>query len=163
MTPEDQRVFFDAELRPHRSLGPSGFAIVMAVATGFGFVIGIMFMIAGAWPVLGFCGLEILLLYIAFRLNYRAGLRREHISVTGRGLRIRYLAPDGRVSNWETEPSWLRVSVENPRRGAGRIVLSSRGQQTSIGSFLTHTERQELADALETAIQEYRSTPYQGA
>lgn len=161
--PEDLRVYFDAELRPHRSLGPSGFAIVMAVATGFGFVIGVTFMMIGAWPVLGFCGLEILLLYIAFRLNYRAGLRRERVMVTDRGLHIRYLAPNGRTSEWETEPNWLRVSVENPRRGAGRIVLSSHGRQTSIGSFLTNAERTELADALESAIQLYRSAPHQDA
>lgn len=156
------RVYFDAELRPHRSLGPSGFVIVMAVATGFGFVIGVSFMMIGAWPVFGFCGLEILLLYIAFRMNYRAGLRRERILLTGRGLKIRYQAPNGRINDWEMEPSWLRISVENPRQGAGRITLSSRGRQTSVGDFLTPAERTDLAEALEDAIQRYRSAPYPG-
>ena len=157
-TPEgpQERVYFNTELRPHRSLGPSGFAIVMAVATGFGFVIGVTFMLIGAWPVFGFCGLEILLLYVAFRLNYRAGLRRERILLTDRGLQVRYRAPDGTTRDWESEPNWLRISVENPRRGAGKITLSSHGRQTSIGRFLTHGERTDLAEALESAIRQYR-------
>lgn len=162
-TPPPERIYFDAELRPHRSLGPSGFAIVMTVATGFGFVIGVTFMMVGAWPILGFCGLEILGLYIAFRMNYRAGMRREYVRVSDRGLQVRYLAPNGRIRDWESEPSWLRIDVENPRRGAGRITLSSHGRQTSIASFLTHTERTELAEALESAIRDYRAAPYPGS
>lgn len=157
-----ERVYFNTELRPHRSLAPSGFVIVMAVATGFGFVIGVTFMLIGAWPVLGFCGLEILLLYIAFRMNYRAGLRRERILLTDRGLQVRYRAPDGTTRDWDSEPNWLRMTVENPRRGAGKITLSSHGRQTSIGSFLTHGERTDLAEALELAIRQYRRMSYPG-
>src|SRR3546814_5288173 len=71
--PARSRVFFDAVLLPHRSLGPRGFRILMLVAGGGACVIGTSFMLMGAWPVTGFCGLEILLLYIAFRLNYRSG------------------------------------------------------------------------------------------
>jgi uncharacterized membrane protein len=157
------RIYFDAELAPHRSLGPSGFLIVMAFSTGVGFVIGVTFMLIGAWPIFGFCGLEIALLYIAFRLNYRDARRREYIRLTDRGLYVRYLAPNGRIRDWETpQPNWLRVSVENPLRGAGSITLSSHGRHTSIASFLTHAERIDLAEALESAIQHYRSAPLPG-
>jgi uncharacterized membrane protein len=157
-----ERVYFNTELRPHRSLGPSGFAIVMAVATGFGFVIGVTFMLIGAWPVFGFCGLEILLLYVAFRMNYRAGLRRERILLTDRGLRVRYQAPDGKTRDWDSEPNWMRITVDNPRRGGGSIILASHGRQTSIASFLTHGERTDLAEALESAIRQYRRMPFPG-
>jgi len=161
-TPDDgvETVYFDAELRPHRSLGPGGFLAVMAVATGFGFVIGVGFMLIGAWPVLGFCGLELALLYGAFRLNYRAGRRREWIRLTGRGLEIRARAPNGAVQTWAAEPSWLRVEVENTRRGGGRITLSSHGHGTAIGAFLTPAERVDVADALRAAIARYRAAPH---
>ena len=81
-------VYFDAELRPHRRLSPNGFAIVMLSASILDFAIGISFMVAGAWPVLGFCGLELILLYAAFRLNYHSGRRCEHICLTDGGLRF---------------------------------------------------------------------------
>ena len=35
------------------------------------FVAGVVFLLMGAWPVFGFFGLDVLLLYWAFRLNYR--------------------------------------------------------------------------------------------
>lgn len=152
-------VYFEAELRPHRSLGPNGFPVVMAVATGFGFAIGVTFMAIGAWPVLGFCGLELALLYVAFRLNYRDARRRERISLTGRGLRIQTLAPNGDASTWDAEPSWLRVEVENDRRKGGFIALSSHGRGTAIGSFLTLAERIEFGHALRAAIARYRAAP----
>ena len=153
-------VYFDAELRPHRSLGPRGFLVVMAVATGFGFVIGVAFMLIGAWPVLGFCGLELVLLYLAFRLNYRDGRRRERIRLTDRGLEIRAIAPNGAVQIWSVEPSWLRVEVENTRRKGGRITLSSHGRGTVIGTFLAPAERDEVARALRAAIARYRAAPH---
>ena len=160
-TPRDgtETVYFDAELRPHRSLGPSGFLVVMTLATGFGFGIGVTFMLIGAWPVLGFCGLEIALLYVAFRLNYRGGRRRELVRLTDRGLQIRYLAPNGGVRTWEVEPSWLLIEVEDPRRKGGRITLTSHGRSTTIGKFLTPAERAEVARALRAAIAEYRAAP----
>jgi uncharacterized membrane protein len=160
-TPGDgaETVYFDAELRPHRSLGPRGFFVVMTIATGFGFVIGVAFMLIGAWPVLGFCGLELALLYMAFRLNYRAGRRRERIRLTERGLEIRSLAPNGDVQTWTVEPSWLRVEVEDGRRKGGRIKLTSHGRGAAIGKFLTPAEREEVARALRAAIAQYRAAP----
>jgi uncharacterized membrane protein len=160
-TPDNgiETVYFEAELRPHRSLGPNGFLVVMAVAGGFGFAIGVTFMLIGAWPVLGFCGLEVMLLYVAFRLNYRDAQRCERIRLTDRGLRIRTLSPNGDVQIWDAEPSWLQVQVENHRRKGACISLSSHGHGTAIGKFLTPAERIEVACALRAAIVRYRAAP----
>lgn len=151
-----ETVYLDAELRPHRSLSPVGFAIVMGVATTFGIAIGVTFMMAGAWPVLGFCGLELLLLYAAFRLNYRSGRRYESIRLTDRGLQIRRFGPEGETGSWEIEPNWLRVDVDEPTRRNGKLTLSSHGRFVTVGSFLPPEERIEVADALRAAIERYR-------
>lgn len=157
-TPKDGTgtVYFDAVLRPHRSLGPGGFAIVMAVATAFGFTIGITFMLAGAWPVFGFCGLEILLLYIAFRLNYRSGRRYERIRLTDDGLQVRCYGPKGEVARWEIEPNWLRVDIDESAPRTSRLTLSSHGRSVTIGRFLPPAERIEVAHALRAALERYR-------
>jgi uncharacterized membrane protein len=44
------------------------------------FITGVLFLAAGAWPVLGFFGLDVLLVYIAFRLNYRSGRLYETLN-----------------------------------------------------------------------------------
>src|SRR3546814_12520422 len=93
--PARGRVFFDAVLLPNRSLGPRGFRILMLVAGGGACVIGTSFMLMGAWPVTGFCGLEILLLYIDFRLNYRSGRAYEKVRRTQTDLEIPHFRTRG--------------------------------------------------------------------
>ena len=77
-------IFFDATLQPNRSLSPAGFRILMLIAGTSVLVIGVLFVVAGAWPVFGFSGVEFLLLYIAFRLNYRSGRAYERVRLTER-------------------------------------------------------------------------------
>ncbi len=151
-----ETVYFDAELRPHRSLSPAGFMIVMVVATAFGFTIGVSFMLAGAWPVVGFCGLEVLLLYVAFRLNFRSGQIFERIRLTDHSLQIRRFGPKGELEQWEIEPSWLRVEIEKSRRHTGQLTLSSHGKSVVVGRFLPPHERLEIATALRIAVERYR-------
>lgn len=156
-TPKDGTVYFDAELRPHRSLNPTGFAIVMVAASALGFAIGISFMIAGAWPVLGFCGLELVLLYVAFRLNYRSGRNYEHIRLTDAGLQIRRYGPKGETGREDLEPGWLRVAVSETAPTKDQLVLSSHGRSVTIGGFLPLDERRAVAAALRDAIARYRA------
>ncbi len=155
--PAPKTVYFDAELRPHRSLRPTGFTLVMLAASILGFAIGISFMIAGAWPVFGFCGLELILLYVAFRLNYHSGRRYERIRLTDEGLQIHRCGQKGETGRDEIEPSWLRVAVSESAPNKGQLVLSSHGRSVTVGGFLPPGERREVAAALRAAIERYRA------
>src|SRR5690606_30083705 len=86
---------FRALLVPHRSLGRTGFLLVMGAAATAWLMTGAIFLAHGAWPVLGFCGLDLALLYGAFHLNYRAGRRKEEICVSRGCLEIRQVFPSG--------------------------------------------------------------------
>lgn len=66
----DPPPLLDLELRPHRSLSPAGFGLLMAVLGGASLASGLMFVMIGAWPVFGFLGLDVLGVYIAFRISY---------------------------------------------------------------------------------------------
>src|ERR1700748_1522277 len=79
-------VLFDAVLTPHRSLSLRGFTLLMAPAGLIGFGFGAAFILLGAWPVFGFCGVEWLLFYVFFRLNYRAARQQERLRLTAQGL-----------------------------------------------------------------------------
>src|SRR5437762_13799270 len=84
-----QPELFSALLTPHRSLNRAGFLILMAFLSTVSFAAGIAFLIIGAWPVFGFFGLDVLAVYVAFRLNFSRATAREEISVTPTTLRIR--------------------------------------------------------------------------
>src|SRR5262245_31511559 len=80
--PAAEPTLFSAILTPHRSLSAMGFLILMAAVGLVSFVAGIVFLIMGAWPVFGFFGLDVLLIYLAFRANYRAATAVEEVTVT---------------------------------------------------------------------------------
>jgi len=158
-TPHDaapDRVYFDATLHPNRSLNLFGFRMLMLVAGATLLIVGVLFMVAGAWPVFGFCGLEFLLLYGAFRLNYRAARAYERVRLTEDRLEVRRFSPRGEVGRWNFEPTWLQVSMDHPPQHDSQITLRSHGRSLVIGAFLSPDERQDFADALHNAIRCWR-------
>lgn len=154
-----RRVFFDSVLRPHRSLSPYGFRLLMAFSTAGLFAVGSLFWLLGAWPVIGLCGLELVLLYGAFRLNYRAGRAYERLRLSDDVLEISRVRPDGAVSRiWRLQPNWLRIDIDSPPDHNNQLTLSSHGRRMVVGGFLTPQERLELARALGEALDRWRAT-----
>lgn len=155
------RIFFDAVLHPHRSLSPLGFRLLMAASAAGLFAVGLLFWQMGAWPVIGFCGLEFVLLYGAFRLNYRAARAYERLRLSDDGLEISRVRPDGAVSRvWRLQPNWLRIDIDIPPEHDSQLILSSHGRRMVVGSFLTPDERLELAEALREALNRWRAAPH---
>src|SRR6266446_2198491 len=100
---------FSAVVTPHRSLSHAGFLIVMAAVSGISFVAGTAFLMLGAWPVFGFFGLDVLLIYWAFRANYRAAAAYEQVMVTHSELRVRKVSHRGKIAEWSFNPLWVRL------------------------------------------------------
>jgi uncharacterized membrane protein len=145
-------VWFDAVLTPHRSLPPAGFGILMAALAVLSFIAGMTFVLQGAWPVFGFFGLDVGLVYLAFKLNYRSGRMAETIRLDRKALTIARRYPGGEVKSWEFEPYWVQILMLGPSGRDPALVLRSHGRDLVIGSFLTVPERHEVADALLTAL-----------
>jgi uncharacterized membrane protein len=147
---------FEAMLYPNPPLGRHGFLILMGCVTAVSVVIAGVALAAGAWPVSGYFGIDVLLLYVAFRANTRQSRRRELIRLDETGLHVRRVGPNGRYSDWRFEPYWVRVVVEEPVRGVAGLSLRSHGQQLRIAQFLSPAERRDLARALNGALAAYR-------
>jgi uncharacterized membrane protein len=145
--------FFKALLTPHRSLGRTGFLILMGALT-FGWAAsGAIFLANGAWPVFGFLGLDVLLVYIAFRVNYRAARAREEVSLSRIALDIRKTAPSGRTEEHHFNPFWARFSVaRHSEIGITRMQVEGQGRSVPIGSFLNPDDRESFATAFSRAL-----------
>jgi uncharacterized membrane protein len=145
--------FFKALLTPHRSLGRSGFLILMGTLT-FGWLItGIFFLAHGAWPVFGFFGLDVLLLYGAFKLNYRAARAREEVSVSRTALDILKTAPSGRSEAHRFNPFWAKFAVaRHSEIGITRMAVEAQGKSVPIGAFLNPDDRESFAKAFANAL-----------
>lgn len=153
------RVLFDARLSPHRSLSPAGFCALMAAIAAAFLGVGVVFFVAGAWPVIGFCGLELALVYLFFQLNFRDLRRYETIRLTDTALEVRRVAPDGSAELVSLQSYWLKVTVENSPGRSSRLVLSSHGRALDVGAFLAPEEREDLARALGDALGRQRRAP----
>ncbi len=151
---------FSAVLRPHRSLGPTGFLVLMSSLGAVSFAGGMVFILMGAWPIFGFLGLDVLLLYFAFRANYRQATAYEQVTVSCSALTVRKVSSRGQVSEWSANPLWVRLQQEvHEEFGIERLFLSSRGQRLSVAAFLGPKEKRKFALALGQALGEAARGP----
>ncbi len=154
---DDTPYIFSAVLLPHRSLSRKGFILLMALLGIVCFVCGVLFAAMGAWPVFGFFGLDILLIYIAFRLNYRAGRMFEQVNLGPNELKVTRVHPSGKAESWSFNPYWVRLQLEEHENSADELSLTSHGRKLIFGAFLSDGEKRDFAGALNEALTMRRS------
>ena len=155
-----QPELFSALLTPHRSLNRTGFLVVMAFVSVVSFAAGLVFLLMGAWPVLGFFGLDVLAIYWAFRVNFRRAKASEEIRVTPSELRLRRVSHRGHVVEFVLNPLWVQLDRKtHPEFGIEKLYLLSKGRRVAIGSFLSPGEKASFANALVAALQAARRGP----
>ena len=147
---------FKAVLLPHRSLGRKGFIILMAIVSALSFFTGIVFFVLGAWPVVGFLGLDVLLIYFAFRLNYRAARMYETVDLSDGELRVTRVYPSGRADSWSFNPYWAQLELEEYESGGNKLSVRSHGRTLRFGQFLSDDEKRSFAHALRQALHQFR-------
>ena len=143
---------FEAVLYPNRSLPNFGFALVMSVVIGANLLFGLYFFSIGAWPVIGFCGLDVALVWLAFKISYRQGRLHERVCMTSDMLWVSRVLPSGHETRWRMQPFWTQVVIDQPVRHESQLQLRSKGRTLVIGSFLSPGERAELGSALKKAM-----------
>jgi uncharacterized membrane protein len=161
---ELEPTIFSATITPHRSLGGAGFLVLMIVFGGVSFISGMAFLLMGAWPVFGFFGLDALILYWAFRLNYQRAAAYEEIQVTASTLTVRKVGHRGDVREWRLNPLWVKLGRESLEDfGISRLFLVTRGKQLTVASFLSPGEKEGFAEHLNNALAEARRGPAHAA
>ena len=146
-------ILFDAVLRPNQSLGNKGLLLVLGLATLLFLIGGALFLLVGAWPVTGFLGIDLVLLFFALRVSHRSGFLTEKIELRPATLTVFRCSPSGHQIAWSFQPHWLKVEYNHEKERDSQVILSSKGERLNIGSFLSSKERAEFANALRTALQ----------
>jgi uncharacterized membrane protein len=155
-----QPELFSALLTPHRSLNRTGFLVLMVFLSVVSFAAGLAFLLMGAWPVLGFFGLDVLAIYWAFRVNFLRARASEEISITPSELRVRRVSHRGHVVEWVLNPLWVQLDQKiHAEFGIEKLYLVSKGRRVSVASFLGPDEKASFAKALLAALQAARRGP----
>ncbi len=118
------------------------------------------FFAIGAWPVPGFLGLDVVLLYAAFRLSYRQGEAAEVIRLSRSALTVRLVASDGSAAETGLNPYWARLEVDrHPEFGILRMAIAWQDHRLTVGRFLARNERETFAREFAAALVAARATP----
>jgi len=151
--PPDQPTLFSARVTPHRSLNRTGFLVLMSFIGAVSFVAGTAFWMMGAWPIFGFFGLDVLVIYWAFRINFRSADATKDIVLTPSELRVRRISHRGHLIEWSFNPLWVQLKqTGDPEFGIERLYLVSRGRRVSIAHVLGPDEKASFAKALLAAL-----------
>ena len=151
---QDQSLY-RRRLDPHRSLSPKGLSTLLLCLGVAGMAASIPFFLLGAWPVVGFFGLDVLILYLAFRANMRAARAYEEIDISHVELRLRKVSAKGAVRDWRFNPSWTRLKTERHEElGMQRIAIEEGRRRIEIGAFLGAEAKEDFAGSFGKALRE---------
>lgn len=160
MTPTENTIYFDATLTPNRSLSPRAFIVVMSIVVAMSFLAGLSFVSMGAFPVIGFFGLDALAIWFAFRWSFRSLRQETRVRVTAEQIDLRH-EQRGRAPKTASLPTaFTRIALDHPERRPSQLKLSHGPNTWIIGRFLTPDERRSLKSALEKAVHAARSERY---
>ena len=146
-------LIFSARLTPHRSLGSSGFHAVMIFVATVCMGVGIFFWSMGLWPIIGFMGLDILALWWALRMSYRAGRQHEDVEVSREHLLVRQVSPAGAAREHRFNPFGTFFHIDRHEEfGVQRLTLQNRNRELAVGSFLNPDDKETFAQAFGLAL-----------
>jgi uncharacterized membrane protein len=142
----------DAVLRPNRSLSVKAFTLLIGAFISINVVLAVMFALQGAYPVLAFLALDVVLVVVAFRINYRDGRAQERVQVAADRVHVVRRPAQGMEDHWIVNPAWARVAAEQ-----SAVRIAAGGRHLDVAAFLSPEERETFAAALETAIRKARA------
>lgn len=126
----------------------------LALISVVSLLIASVFAFFGAWPILPFAGLELIALFVAFRINRNAISIRETVEIDDHYVRVTVgCKSPGQVCVFKR--AWTRVWVipSQIKSHPSRLLLRSAGQQVEIGRCLSDEERHDLAKRLKSLIE----------
>ncbi|WP_050786101.1 DUF2244 domain-containing protein [Ahrensia sp. R2A130] len=144
---------FSARLTPHRSLSPQGFRILMGFVATFCVTVGLVFLSVGLWPVTGFMGLDLLLIYMAFRASYRDGETYEDIEVSRQHVSLAHVTPKGGRREFAFPQFGTRFEVDRHEEiGITAMRIANRQETVAFGKFLNPADRESFAVEFSQAL-----------
>ncbi|MFE1601244.1 DUF2244 domain-containing protein [Methylobacterium sp. ID0610] len=152
-----ERPVFAAVIRPHCSLGRTGFTVVMGGCCLVSLVTSIVFLTQGFWPIAGFFGLDMLALWLALSLSLRRGRSFEEVMISQIEILLARVSHRGERSEWRFNPLWSRLhKVEDEEYGLQSLAIVSRGQRVLVARDASPPERETIADGMTRALAEVK-------
>ncbi|HEV7277836.1 MAG TPA: DUF2244 domain-containing protein [Devosiaceae bacterium] len=157
-TQTQARPLFAATLTPNRSLGRRGLRVVIATLAVMASIPAMIFFSLGAWPIVGFLGLDVLLVWWAMSASLREGQRLEEVTLWPDQLELRQVSPGGEEQLRRFNPFHVKLVIDRDfdERTTG-LHLRTRDDDIEIGAFLTSDDKASFAKVFGTALKKARN------
>ncbi|HTJ58136.1 MAG TPA: DUF2244 domain-containing protein [Devosiaceae bacterium] len=156
-TETQARPLFAARLTPNRSMSPRGIKIVIGLLCCLALLPGLIFYLVGAWPVVGFMGLDVLGLYWALTYSFRDGRRYEQVTLWADRLEVRQVSADGDEQTKTFNPQYVRLVIDRDfDERTTAIRLRSGEQEVLVGAFLNPDDKASFSRAFGSALRKAR-------
>jgi uncharacterized membrane protein len=152
----DGSIIFEAVIVPHRSLGRRGLRWLALGLMSLSAAVSFGLWLAGAWPVIGFTGLEVTLAIWLLRRHALGSRAMEMLLLSERGLMVVTIDQGGRRSERLVPTGWLRADLEARPGRTPALVLRGNGVALEVGSSLGEEEKRSLSSALREALDRQR-------
>lgn len=149
-------LYMDAIITPNRSLSKRGFHVLIGGLLFINACWAAFFLFLGAPPIPIFLGIDVLAVFVAFKVSYAAGRRLERVQVSADQVTVTH--EWGRRSRmvWTSPTAFTRVDFHNDN-GDASVLLRLSDRALSLGDMLSPAERSDFAAALERAIRRART------
>lgn len=148
---------FAAKLTPHRSLGPRGRAVLVGAVMAMAAIPSLVFYSLGAWPIVGFMGLDVLAVWVALRWSAHQTKRAEEVTLWPNRLEVREVSAGGKQSVVAFDPNETRLIVDRDYdEKTTALYLRNREGDYELGAFLAASEKASFARVFGTALRKAR-------
>jgi uncharacterized membrane protein len=151
----DRQLFFNARLFPYRSMSKRSANIMIGIIAVACTLAGLRFIIAGAWPVVVFVGVDVAAIWLAFHLSFRSAKLFETIQLSEKDLILTRVHPNGQTESWRFEPYWAKAWIETIE-GQEMLFISSNSDPVPFGSFLAEQEKSEFLQTFNHSLQDWK-------
>ena len=150
----------EVRITPHRSMSQRNVRVLVGLFAGVSIATSVPFIVMGAWPVAGFMGLDVAILFLAFQASFRAARAYEDVIVTPLELLLAKVSAEGRRREWRFHPAWVRIDKEeHVEFGLLHIAICSRGRRVEVAGFLGPDAKADFASDLTRALGEAKRGP----
>lgn len=157
-TKTQARPLFAAKLTPHRSLTNRGYRYVIALACVLATIPGLIFFSIGAWPIVGFLGVDVLAIWWALSTSMRAGREFEEVTLWPDELEVKQVAANGKAQLTRFNPFFVKLVIDRDynERVTG-LHLRTKDADLVLGAFLSTDEKSSFAKVFGTALKKARN------
>lgn len=146
------------EVRPNRSLSREGMLVFFGVVAVFSLLVAVRFILLGAWLVLPFTLLELLVLGVSLYLFERSSRYSETLQISPDS--ILFIARRGVkiLQECRFQTHWVKVVLQLDQRSwyPGKLLLQSHGRSIEIGACLTDADRKAFAETIQASLEDCR-------